>query len=620
MQRALSQQVLGKKARRELLAFLDRQLPRLGAPPTRRAWEGRAAQIRQQLLDLFFRGHAPGLLEAQPRVEWRGVIETGKGYRIRKLRYEGYPGLWVPALLYEPTALRGKVPAVLNPNGHHPGGKAMDYKQARCLNLAKRGVLALSTEFIGMGELRADADHNRIGLLDLCGVAGVGVFYLLMKRGLDLLLAHPHTDPKRVAMTGLSGGGWQTALLSALDERVRAIAPVAGYTPVWQRKGCMEDIGDLEQVPADLCTLADFDTLTALFAPRPTLLTYNRHDDCCFQTRRAKKSVYQPAKPYFALLGAADQLSFHDNVDPGTHNYEADNRSQFYQFLNRHFGLRTPAGDLPWKGELRSEAELNAGLPPDNATLHSLAQAALRQTQAARARRKPLTPAAARKRLKALLCLPAYARVEGIKSSAARRSQGVQIRQHLLSLDGIWTLPITELIPAGARGAELVIADGGRRSAAYWANQALASGRRVLVADVFGTGENACSWQHHMLVSTAGQRSLGIQVGQVLALLSWAGRHCRQPGLHLRAAGQLMPVVALLAAALEPARVKTLTTASLMDTLGRLIDWPVAYASAAPLFCFGLLAEFDLPDLIELCAPIPICDGNRGPLRADRPR
>ncbi|MBI2506436.1 MAG: hypothetical protein HYW07_24735 [Candidatus Latescibacteria bacterium] len=60
---------------------------------------------------------------------------------------------------------------------------------------------------------------------------------------------------------------------------------------------------------------------------------------------------------------------------------------------------------------------------------------------------------------------------------------------------------------------------------------------------------------------------------------------------------------------------------SLMDSLGRLIDWPVAYASAAPLFCFGLLREFDLPDLIDLSAPVPLYDTEyRGPLRAVRPK
>ena len=50
----------------------------------------------------------------------------------------------------------------------------------------------------------------------------------------------------------------------------------------------------------------------------------------------------------------------------------------------------------------------------------------------------------------------------------------------------------------------------------------------------------------------------------------------------------------------------------------RLIDWPVPYAHAAPLFCFGLLAEFDLDDLIALSAPVPLHDANRGPLRRSR--
>ena len=56
------------------------------------------------------------------------------------------------------------------------------------------------------------------------------MFYLAMKRALDVLLAHPHCDGDRVAMTGLSGGGWQTAVLAALDERITTIVPVAGHS------------------------------------------------------------------------------------------------------------------------------------------------------------------------------------------------------------------------------------------------------------------------------------------------------------------------------------------------------------------------------------------------------
>ncbi len=611
MDRALSRRLVGNKAQRQLLAYLGEHLPTLETPASAGAWKRRAERLRPQLLELFFRGHKDGLLDEEPRVEWGDTINTGKGYRICKLRYEGYPGLWVPALLYEPTRLRGKVPAVLNPNGHHAGGKAMDYKQARCINLAKRGMLALNTEFIGMGELRADTDHNRIAHLDLCGVAGIGVFYLLMKRGLDVLLAHPRADRQRVAMTGLSGGGWQTALLSALDERVKVIVPVAGHSAVWQRRGCIEDIGDLEQCPADLSTVADYDALTALFAPRPSLLIYNRHDDCCFQTARARRSTYQPAKKVFELLGAGKNIDLYDNVDPGTHNYAADNRRQLYRFLNKHFGLDTPTDDLPWKEELYSEAELDVGLPHDNATLHSLAQDAL---VAIRTQRKgwPSTTIA-RRRLAVLLKLSRRKKTRVHKIGHTQKRKAYAVRHYQLDLAEEWTLPVTEFAPPHARGVDLLIADAGRGSLHAQTTTALEQGRRVFVADIFGSGELRASWQHHMLISTAGKRSLGLQVEHLLSLLDWAINRFGPP--NLRASGPISSIVALIACAIRPTGASLLQTSGLLDSLGRLIDCPEDYVHMPSLFCFGLLAEFDIKDLIELSAPLPLNDGGRGPLR-----
>ena len=487
----------------------------------------------------------------------------------------------------------------------------MDYKQARCINLAKRGMLALNTEFLGMGELRADVEHNRIGHLDLCGIAGIGVFYLLMKRGLDVLLAHPKADPERIGMTGLSGGGWQTALLAALDERVKVIVPVAGHSAVWQRRGCIEDIGDQEQCPADLCTVADYDALSALFAPRPTLLIYNRHDDCCFQTRRTRKSIYEPIRPVFALLGARDNIALHDNTDPGTHNYERDNRRQLYKFLNQHWGLETPDDDLPYRDELQTEAALAVGLPPDNATLISIAQAALGKIR--ERNRKARTPAAARQALASLLKLPQWKNRSLQEVGAVQKRQDGTIQHYLLHLDDTWTLPLTEYTPPRPRGIELLIADGGRGALAAPLTTALAQGRRVIVADIFATGELRTDPRHQMLVATAGQRPLGIQVGQVLALLATASQKSRT--LHLTAHGRVCPVVALITAALKPNSLASLTTNTLIDSLGRLIDWPLSYDAAPSLYCFGLLAEFDIPDLIALSAPVPLADPNRGPLR-----
>ena len=117
----------------------------------------------------------------------------GAGYRIKKLRYEALPGLWIPALLYEPDNLGDKrVPVVMNVNGHDGKGKVAPYKQIRCINQAKRGMLALNVEWLGMGQLRTPGFmHYRMNQLDLCGTSGLAPFYLSMSRGLDLLAGAP---------------------------------------------------------------------------------------------------------------------------------------------------------------------------------------------------------------------------------------------------------------------------------------------------------------------------------------------------------------------------------------------------------------------------------------------
>ncbi len=113
-------------------------------------------QLRQQLLnEVVLRGEGRKWAEAKTRVEWLDVL-PGNGYRIKRLRYEVVPGLWIPALLYEPAKLTGKVPVILNTNGHEGTGVANDYIQIRCINEAKKGALALNFEWLGMGQLKTD--------------------------------------------------------------------------------------------------------------------------------------------------------------------------------------------------------------------------------------------------------------------------------------------------------------------------------------------------------------------------------------------------------------------------------------------------------------------------------
>src|SRR5262249_20151928 len=312
--------------------YTDARILPMPVVQTAAEWEAYANRIRADVLDkVVFRGQAAAWRDAQTKVEWLDTIAGGPGYQIKKLRYEALPGLWIPALLYEPAKLAGKVPAILNVNGHDPKGKAAPYKQIRCINLAKRGILALNVEWLGMGQLRAEGyQHGRMNQLDLCGTSGLAPFYLCLRGGLDVLLGLPNADPDRVAVTGLSGGGWQTITISSLDTRVKLAVPVAGYSSFANKMKELKDLGDSEQTPTDLATIADYTHLTAMMAPRPTLLTYNAKDQCCFEAGYALPPLLEAAKPVFRLFGEETALRWHVNDNPGTYNYVKDKRQVIY--------------------------------------------------------------------------------------------------------------------------------------------------------------------------------------------------------------------------------------------------------------------------------------------------
>src|SRR5262245_58729215 len=192
------------------------KVPRLHPPgsdqstiKTAADWEKEAERIRQDVLkNVVFRGEAAKWRDAKTKVEWLDTIACDD-YRLKKRRYEIFPNFWIPAVLYEPDKLEGKVPVSLAVNGHEGVGKVVDYKQIRCINMAKRGMIVLNVEWLGMGQLRgAGYRHAVMNQLDLCGSSGLAPFYLSMSRCLDSLLAHPYADPKRRAVSGLSGGGW----------------------------------------------------------------------------------------------------------------------------------------------------------------------------------------------------------------------------------------------------------------------------------------------------------------------------------------------------------------------------------------------------------------------------
>ena len=100
----------------------------LPSPASAEEWTTEAARLRKYALDeIIFHGWPREWVNAAPKFEDPGLIPSGKGYRLRKLRDEIVPGFWSTALLYEPEGATGPVPATLNLNGHAPQGKAAEY-------------------------------------------------------------------------------------------------------------------------------------------------------------------------------------------------------------------------------------------------------------------------------------------------------------------------------------------------------------------------------------------------------------------------------------------------------------------------------------------------------------
>lgn len=600
----------------EIHRFIKRRIPSLEPPVAAEEWRTQSENLRRRILDeVVFHGAPAEWIDSELNFVWGDVIETGKGYLIRKLRYEALPGLWIPALLYEPTESEGKIPAILNVNGHvGPPGKTIEYEQIRCINIAKRGMLALHPEWLVFGELSGDDyKHNRLAYLDLCGTSGLAVFYLAMKRGLDFLETYPKTDPDRLAMTGLSGGGWQTIILSALDTRISVVVPNAGYIGLSYRVDNTEDIGDLEQNPTDLVSLADYTHLTAMLAPRPTLLIYNERDDCCFQSHRSRPSVFEPVIPFYDLFGEADDFHYYENKEPGTHNYEKDNREQFYRFINQYFLQESESVDaeIPSDDEVLKQEELIAGLPENNADFFTLASEMMKSLPVNRppegnARDLAKWQEENKGKLREVLHLkPMMARASVLKKLSGGELKATQYK---ISIGDEWSVPAVAISKNTPElPIAIVFSDKGKTTLAESVEKLVENGSLVIVVDLLFMGECVLARgslsQYAMMIGTVGERLLGIQVGQIGAIIEWACREFKVERVSLHGIGWNAGIAALSAGGLYGEKVERISVPEVPASLKLLIENHLDYETYPALFCFGLLKQFDVSELIALCTP-----------------
>jgi len=580
----------------QLRQYLLKKAPKLPAASSAAQWTSETKRLRRSILDdVVFHGWPQEWVNAPPKFEDLGFIPSGPGYRMRKLRYEIVPGFQSTAILYEPEKIEGKIPAIVNVNGHvGPPGKAVEYKQKRCINQARQGILSLNLEWLLFGELDHPENRHWFGAhLDLAGANGVGLFYLAMRKGLDYLYDHPNVDRSRLGVTGLSGGGWQTIFLSALDDRVQAAAPVAGYASIVSRIERPADTGDIEQNPTDLLLHADYPQLTAMRAPRPTLLIYNAEDDCCFRAPLVKPYIFDQVRPFFRLYDAEALFGWHENTDPSDHNYQLDNRVQSYRFFTKSFRLPVAEKEIPVDGEVKTVEELRVGLPADNLTILGLARKLAGKID---------HRAGDRGRLKEIVRFRNVT-VEHAWALNNSKAKGLETHSYRfdfsngLSATGVW---LKAIAASGQAPLTVLLNDEGKKAATVEASERLNRGEQVLALDLIFTGDAApqkpASSAYTQMLSTMGERALGIEAAQLAAVRNWSSA----AKARIDATGIRSQVAALVAAALEPSLFSEVVVHKGMDSLRHLFDAPVEYQAAPDLFCLDLYKEFDLDRLAAM--------------------
>ncbi len=300
-------------------------------------------------------GGLPARTPLNPKVV--GTLKRD-GYRIEKVVFESQPGLFVTANLYLPDSGKPPYPAILFPLGHEPGAKAYPVWQQILATFARRGYVALTWDQIGQGEriqhwdealgdskvAPSTTEHTILGIQ--CLVTGDAFArYTIWDgiRALDYLLSRPEVDPKRIGITGNSGGGTHTAYLAALDDRIHVAAPSC-YITSWQR--LLETIGpqDAEQcIPGFLGAGFEHVDLVRAFAPKPYLILSAIRD---FFSLQGARSTFASATETYIAASARDRISMAE-TDEG-HGYTSVLRLASYAWFDRWLRNGTaPAGDEP---------------------------------------------------------------------------------------------------------------------------------------------------------------------------------------------------------------------------------------------------------------------------------
>lgn len=302
-------------------SFLDRQRQTY---TTAAAWQNRAREIRTQILKGADLEQFPKKTPLNPIIGEKRVFD---GYQVQNVAFESLPGVYVTGSLYTPTNAKGKLPGILNTHGHwtKPGdvGRYRPDAQKRFASLARMGAMVWAYDAVGYGQMEEYGwIHKHPEALKLQLWNSI--------RGIDFLLMMG-ADPKKIGVTGASGGGTQTFLLTAVDDRIAVSVPVVMVSAHFFG-GCVCESGmAIHKGPGFQTNNVE---IAALAAPRPMLLVSDGDD----WTKNNPAVEYPHEKYIYTLLGKPNNIE-NVHLPDDIHGYDENKRLAAYPFLAKHLGL-----------------------------------------------------------------------------------------------------------------------------------------------------------------------------------------------------------------------------------------------------------------------------------------
>jgi len=289
-------------------------------------WKVRAKAIKDQLI----KGSD---LDKISKEDWNFPIKVVHGqkheldgYTIENIALEVKPNYFIYGNLYKPTKLKASNAAILSPHGHWFAkdnyGRFRPDVQNRCASFAKMGAIVFTYDMVGSGEDNQNIHLEPETLTKQC-YNGIRI--------LDYISSLDIVDTSRIGITGASGGGTQTFLLAAIDDRIDVSVPVVMVSAHFYG-GCVCETGK------PLHKHGDFETNTveiaASIAPKPLMLIADGND----WTKNVPEVEFPYIQNIYNLFDAGDQVEyayFKDDV----HDYGINKRTAAYHFFAKHLDL-----------------------------------------------------------------------------------------------------------------------------------------------------------------------------------------------------------------------------------------------------------------------------------------